>query len=60
MSRELENELSLHFKGLKRKLASDTAAGFETKNPMSFGLYQFVGKKLLTDPSKEMIFKAPS
>jgi hypothetical protein len=60
LSKELENEFTLHFNGLKSKIASNTTAGLEKiktgKDPMAFGLYQSVCQKLLKHPSKEMIF----
>lgn len=60
MSRQLESELSTHFKGLKRRIATNTTAGLERvktgKDPMPFGFYQSLCGTLLEYSSKDMLF----
>ena len=60
MSEDLANELTHHFRGLKRKIATSLQAGEGTvkvgKEPLSFGLYRFLGISLMKEPSKEFSF----
>ena len=60
MSTELESELKNHYKGLKRKVASDIAAGGGQikvgKDPLSFSLFRFLGLELLKLACRESVF----
>ncbi len=61
MSQTLATELSTCFKGLKRKIISDVAAGQEGdikigKDPISFGLYRYLALSILQTSSRESIF----
>ena len=60
MSEELSNELTHHFRGLKRKIAQSLQAGEGNikvgKEPLSFGLYRFLGVCLMKESSKEFTF----
>jgi hypothetical protein len=60
MSKELETELSNHFKGLRRQVARDISNGEEEirvgKDPLPFGLYKFMCKEMLVAQEKDYIF----
>jgi len=60
MSTELQSELSNHYKGLKRTVASAIAAGGgkikSGKDPLAFSLYLFLGLELLVMDSRESVF----
>ena len=60
MSTELESELKNHYKGLKRKVASDIAEGGGQikvgKDPLSFSLFRFLGLELLKLACRESVF----
>ena len=60
MPQELEKEVSNHFKGLKRKVASVIAAGGGKikvgKDPLAFSLYRFLGLILLQLDTRDSIF----
>lgn len=60
MTKNLENELSLHFKGLKRTVALDTSRGMlrikKGKDPLSFEMYSFLGMTTLRLSSKDLLF----
>jgi hypothetical protein len=60
MSEDLSNELTHHFRGLKRKIAKSLQGGEGNikvgKEPLSFGLYRFLGISLMTEASKEFTF----
>ena len=60
MPQELEKEVSNHFKGLKRKVASVIAAGGGKikvgKDPLAFSLYRFLGLILLQLDTCDSIF----
>ena len=51
MSQELQDELKNHYKGLKRNIASNIAAGGMKikvgKDPLSMSLFRFLGLELL-------------
>ena len=60
MSQELQDELKKHYKGLKRNIASNIAAGGMKikvgKDPLSMSLFRFLGLELLQDDSRDSVF----
>ena len=60
MSQELQDELKNHYKGLKRNIASNIAAGGMKikvgKDPLSMSLFRFLGLELLQDDSRDSVF----
>jgi hypothetical protein len=60
MDAHLSSELTHHFKGLKRLTIRNIGEGMARikigKDPLSFGLYKFLGKAFLTQHSREYIF----
>jgi hypothetical protein len=59
-SEYFESELTHHFKGLKREVASNMASGVvsckEGKDPLPFELYRYFGLATLKSASRDMIF----
>ena len=60
MSATLTTELTNHFRGLKRKSVQSVASGESNikvgKEPLSFGLFRFLCKKLLKQGKKDFQF----
>jgi hypothetical protein len=60
MSKDLESELSNHFKGLKRQSARQIANGLAEvkvgKDPLSFSLYRYLGLQIMGQTSREYVF----
>lgn len=59
MSKELGDELTIHFRGLKRKIAKETGGGLNRiktgKDPMPFEVYRHICK-ILQIPSRDAVF----
>lgn len=60
MPSHLSSQLKTDFRGLKRKAALTAAAGETSckvgKDPMSFGLYRFLSKKMMKGNARELVF----
>jgi len=60
MSLELQSELKNHYKGLKRTIASNIAAGGTKiksgKDPLSISLYRFLGLEVLRMDNRDSVF----
>lgn len=60
MSLEMESELKIMFRGLKRETVKQIADGFGNiktgKHPMDFAMYRFIGLKLIQSNNVEFVF----